>query len=185
MEIIYYLSAIFLVLFMLLATYDGLYLHLWKYELFKREESRFEHKTHTIRAILFPLIVWLLFINTDDFSFYLGMTFVIIDLITLAIDAYSEKESRQFMNGLPKWEYIIHLFSNGFHFSAIALFLGTRIKVSEVGLSLSNSSITSNATELLDFISVQIIPGAIIMGLLHLFLIFPKGIKVWNKVKCC
>ena len=57
MEIIYYLSAIFLVLFMLLATYDGLYLHLWKYELFKREESSFEHKTHTIRAILFPLIV--------------------------------------------------------------------------------------------------------------------------------
>jgi len=185
MEIIYYLSATFLILFMLLATYDGLYLHLWKYELFKRKESVFEHKTHTIRAILFPLIVWLLFINKDDISFYLGLLFIVIDLITLGIDAYSEKESRQFMNGLPKWEYIIHLFSNGFHFSAIALFLGTKIKVSEVGISLNKTITTSNATELMDFISAQIIPGAIIMALLHLLLIFPKGIKIWNKIKCC
>ena len=185
MEIIYYLSSLSLILFMLLATYDGLYLHLWKYELFKNKESIFEHKTHTIRAILFPLIVWLLFINKDDFSFYIGISLVLIDLVVLAIDAYSEKDSRQFMGGLPKWEYLIHLFSNGFHFSAIALFLGTRIKVSEVGLSLNKTITTSDATELLDFISTQIIPGAIIMGLLHLVLIFPKGIKIWNKVKCC
>jgi len=185
MEIIYYLSALFLVLFMLLATYDGLYLHLWKYELFKKEESIFEHKTHTVRAILFPLIVWLLFMNKDNFSFYVGISLVFIDLVVLAIDAYSEKDSRQFMGGLPKWEYIIHLFSNGFHFAAIALFLGTRIKLSEYGLSLRTNFIDSNAQELLDFISVNIIPGAIIMALLHLILIFPKGIKMWTKLKCC
>ncbi len=185
METIYYLSALFLIFFMLLATYDGLYLHLWKYELFKKEESLFEHKTHTIRAILFPLIVWLLFINKDSFSFYIGISLVVIDLVVLAIDAYSEKDSRQFMGGLPKWEYIIHLFSNGFHFAAIALFLGTIIKTSEVGLSLNRTVVTSNATELLDFITVQIIPGAIIIALLHLILIFPKGIKTWNKLKCC
>lgn len=185
MEIIYYLSAVFLILFMLLATYDGLYLHLWKYELFKREESVFEHKTHTVRAILFPLILWLLFINTDSFSLYIGILFIILDLIVLGIDAYSEKDSRQFMGGLPKWEYIIHLFSNGFHFAAIALLLGTRINVSDYGLSLTTMVTNSYAKELLEFISVNIIPGAILMALLHLFLIFPKGIKIWNKLKCC
>lgn len=186
MEIIYYLSAIFLVLFMLLATYDGLYLHLWKYELFKREESVFEHKTHTLRAIFFPLIVWLLFINSDTFSFYVGISFILLDLIVLAIDAYSEKDSRQFMDGLPKWEYIIHLFSNGFHFAATALLLATRITITENEISLSMMANTiSEGQELLDFISVNIIPGAILMALLHVLLIFPKGIKIWNKVKCC
>ncbi len=185
METIYYLSAMFLILFMLLATYDGLYLHLWRYELFKREESVFEHKTHTIRAVLFPLIVWFIFINMDNFSFYIGISLILLDLVVLAIDAYSEKKSRQFMDGLPKWEYIIHLFSNGFHFAAIALLLATRINVTENGLLLSTIVNISKGQELLNFISVNIIPGAILMALLHLFLIFPKGINLWNKVKCC
>lgn len=183
MEIIYYLSSLFLILFMVLATYDGLYLHLWKYELFKKKKSVFEHKTHTIRAILFPLIVWLLFINKDDFSFYIGLSLVLIDLVVLAIDAYSEKDSRQFMGGLPKWEYIIHLFSNGFHFAATGLLLATRVNVIENGLSLSIMDNISKGQELLNFISVNIIPGAILMALLHLFFIFPKGIKLWDKLK--
>lgn len=185
MEIIYYLTALFLIFFMLLATYDGLYLHLWKYELFKREESLFEHKTHTARAILFPLIIWLLFISTDTISFYVGISFILFDLVILAIDAYSEKDSRKFMDGLPKWEYIIHLFSNGFHFAASALLLSTRINITENGLSLNTIVNVSKGQELLNFISVNIIPGAILMALLHLFLIFPKGIKIWNKLKCC
>ena len=185
MEILYYLSALFLVLFMLLATYDGLYLHLWKYELFKRKESIFEHKTHTVRAILFPLIIWFLFVNKDNFSFYVGISLVILDLIVLAIDAYSEEDSRKFMDGLPKWEYILHLFSNGFHFAATGLLLAIRINITENGLSINTIENVSKGQELLNFISVNIIPGAILMALLHLFLIFPKGIKIWNKLRCC
>ena len=46
MEILFLLSMICLIAFMFLATYDGAYLHLWKYELFNRKESEFEHKTH-------------------------------------------------------------------------------------------------------------------------------------------
>ena len=115
METLFILSIIFLIAFMLLATYDGAYLHLWKYELFNREESSFEHKTHTIRAILFPLIVWLLFINIDVVSFKIGVSLVVLDLVVLGVDAYSEKESRSFMNGLPTWEYILHLFEQLHH----------------------------------------------------------------------
>ena len=44
-----------LIAFMVLATRDGAYLHLWRYELFRHSESRFEHLTHTFRAI--PFIV--------------------------------------------------------------------------------------------------------------------------------
>lgn len=32
------------------------------------------------------------------------------------------KDSRAFMGGLPRWEYIVHLLGNGFHFAAIAVF---------------------------------------------------------------
>ncbi|MDA9775680.1 hypothetical protein N9B59_00620 [Flavobacteriales bacterium] len=69
MDILYYLITACIALFMLLAMYDGIYLHVWKYQLHTIEESYFEHKTHTIRAILFPLIVWLLVINNDPISF--------------------------------------------------------------------------------------------------------------------
>ena len=72
MGILFLLSMICLGAFMVLATYDGAYLHLWKFELFNHEESRFEHKTHTIRAILFPPIVWLLFIDTSQVGFLIG-----------------------------------------------------------------------------------------------------------------
>ena len=72
MEILFLLSMICLIVFMILATYDGAYLHLWKYELFNQKGSQFEHETHTIRALLFPIIVWLLFIETTLIGFWIG-----------------------------------------------------------------------------------------------------------------
>jgi hypothetical protein len=190
MEILFYLSSAFLILFMILATYDGFYLHLWKYELFNRKESFFEHKTHTIRAILFPLIIWFLFIDTaNSISFYIGLLFVCIDLIVLGFDAYAEEESRSFMNGLPKWEYIIHLFSNSFHFAAIALIIATRIHIIDNTIAFSTNIAESFGKDMMQFIAINIIPGSIILALIHLVLIIPKGKSIWNtnrlKITCC
>jgi len=190
MEILFYLSASFLILFMILATYDGFYLHLWKYELFNKDESIYEHKTHTIRAVLFPLIVWFLFIDTNVPScFYIGLGLVVIDLITLGMDAYAEEDSRKFMNGLPKWEYIIHLFSNSFHFAAIALILATRITIVNNTLGITTYIPESFGKELMQVIAVNIIPGSIVLALIHVVLIFPKGKSLWNKqrmkITCC
>lgn len=181
MEILYYLSMLCLVFFMLIATYDGLYLHILKYKLFEREESVFEHKTHTIRAILFPLIVWLLFMNTDAISFWIAIVLVGIDLIVLGIDAFSEGDSRKSIGGLPKWEYILHLFANSFHFASIFLILGTKIKITETGILIHEIASNSFGEQLLKIISTNIIPGAILLGFVHLILLFPKGIHVWNK----
>ena len=190
MEILYYTAAICLVSFMLLATYDGFYLHLWKYELFNREESRFEHKTHTIRTLLFPIIVWFLFIDNATLpAFLTGIVLVIIDLIILAIDAYSEKESREFMGGLPKWEYIIHLYSNGFHFSAVVLAITIKFRILAGQLVFLEYIVPSPAMELLVFISINIIPGAIVLGLIHILLALPGSRIIWNKyrrkISCC
>ena len=190
MDFIFYLASSCLLLFMLLATYDGFYLHIFKYELFNRNESFFEHQTHTIRALLFPLIVWLLFINYTSFiGFLIGIALVVLDLIVLGIDAYSEKESRSFMGGLPKWEYIIHLFSNTFHFAAIVLVLALKLGVSESSLTFITNTATSPAKDLFLFISVNVLPGAVILALLHFLLMVRKPRLVWNtyrhRITCC
>lgn len=190
MDILFYLATICLVLFMLLATYDGFYLHIWKYRLFDRKESVFEHKVHTVRAILFPLIVWLLFINETSFlGFIIGISLVLIDILALAIDAYHEKESRSFMGGLPKWEYIVHLFSNAFHFAAILFVLALRLDMTNGYLTFSNTLTTSPAHDLFLFVGVNTIPGALILGVLHLVLIVEKPKTIWlnyrTKITCC
>ncbi|EDP70499.1 hypothetical protein FBALC1_07068 [Flavobacteriales bacterium ALC-1] len=189
MEILFFLSILCLIGFMILATYDGAYLHLWKYELFNRDESLFEHKTHTARAILFPLIVYLLFIDTSIIGFWIGLTLVAVDLIVLGIDAYSEKESRNFMNGLPQWEYIVHLFSNSLHFAAIVLIIAARTTITSEGIIYSTEFMLFESYETVQFIAVNILPGAIILGAVHLLLIFDFGKQLWNanrlKITCC
>ncbi|MGH1383881.1 hypothetical protein [Kordia sp.] len=182
MDILYYLSTLCLLLFMFLATYDGFYLHIWKYELFKREDSVFEHKTHTARAILFPLIVWFLFLNTDKISFWISIALIGIDFIVLGIDAYSEKDSRKSIGGLPKWEYILHLFANSFHFAAIFLLLATKVEITETGIVITELVTNSSAQQLMELISINMIPGAIVLGVVHLILLFPKGIQIWSNI---
>ncbi len=190
MEILFYLASICLVLFMILATYDGFYLHIWKYALFNREESIFEHKTHTIRAVLFPIIVWLLFINeTSLIGFLIGISLVALDLVVLGIDAYSEKESRSFMGGLPKWEYIVHLFANAFHFAAIILVLALKTNIIGTSIIFVGEQAASPAKALFQFISVNVIPGAVFLALVHYLIMMEKPRSIWNtyrtKINCC
>lgn len=190
MDILFYLATASLLLFMLLATYDGFYLHIWKYRLFDRKESFFEHKTHTIRAILFPAIVWLLFIEKTSFlAFILGCIFVALDLVVLAVDAYHEKESRSFMGGLPTWEYIVHLFANAFHFAAIILVLALKLDITNGSLFFIDHFTPTAAYSLFQFVSVNVIPGAIVLAVLHFILMLKKPKNIWlnyrSKVTCC
>ncbi|WP_156950084.1 hypothetical protein [Maribacter antarcticus] len=52
MEVLLILASVCLILFMILATFDGFYLQIFKFALFNRDESTFEHKTYMVRAIL-------------------------------------------------------------------------------------------------------------------------------------
>lgn len=190
MDILFYLATASLVFFMILATYDGFYLHIFKYQLFDRAESLFEHKTHTIRAILFPMIVGLLFVNeTSVVWFSIGLVLVVLDLIVLSIDAYCEKESRSFMGGLPSWEYMVHLFANAFHFAAILLVLALRVDINNGALIFVDTIARSHAHQLFQFIAVNVIPGALILALLHGILLIEKPKNIWvnyrTKINCC
>lgn len=183
MEILYYLTATCLTLVVVLGFYDGFYLHLWKYELFNHKDSLYEHKTHTARAILFPIIIWLLFINNDTISFWIGVTAAIIDLIILGFDTYSEKDSRKFMGGLPRQEYLIHLIVNGFHFASLFLLLSLKLEITDSNLAIIENINETSGSQLLHFIAVQAIPGSILFAIAHLLLLIPKVKFNWDKLK--
>lgn len=168
--------------FIILALYDGLYLHLVRFRLYDHSESKYEHKTHTFKALIFPMILYFFYLGQGLLFFYIGLLFVVLDIIALTIDAYSEKDSREFMGGLPRWEYIIHLFVNGFHFVTIAVFLILKINISSNGWIIKEQFDNISSYNFFTNFVLILIPGAILLGLLHLFLNFEKPRKSWDKL---
>ncbi|RTY89139.1 hypothetical protein [Flavobacterium sp. GT3R68] len=190
MEVAFFISSLLIVLFALLALFDGFYLHILKYQLHNNQASRNEHLTHTLRAILFPCILYFLFIQQDsNASFYIGMFIVMTDIIILGFDAFLEKDSRQFMGGLPRWEYILHLFVNGFHFASIAVFLTLKLQLTDTGITIVPNLGHYPGYAMLNLIVKNLLPGAILMALIHVFVSMPKTALIWNKLRpkltCC
>lgn len=189
MEIAFITAIILLAAFVLLAMFDGVYLHLIRYKLYTHPESRNEHISHTIRAMLFPVILWFLYLGTSDAAFYIGMGVVLIDILVLGADAYMEKDSRSFMGGLPRWEYILHLMVNGFHFASIAVFIVIKVRMGSHGVTLVHDFTTVPEYQLFTEVARQLIPGGILMGIFHLLLLFPKPVRYYHalaaKLKCC
>lgn len=176
METAIIITTVLLILFSILAVYDGFYLHIFKYRLHNHPQSMTEHLTHTLRAVFFPAILYFLFLNQDcQLSFIISSAVVIADLLVLGFDAYIEKDSREFMGGLPRWEYILHLFVNGFHFASIAVFLSLKFKYEN-----DNIAIIPNLTELDNYklfhaVVINLLPCAIISALLHILLLNSKS----------
>lgn len=188
MEFAFLISTILLIAYALLAVYDGVYLHLYKFKLHDHKETRFEHLTHTIRAFLFVGILFTSFINIENNQLFLiGLTLVLLDVVTLLVDAYVEKDSRAFMGGLPRWEYIIHLLVNGFHFASIAILLIIKIKLTDLGLAFNNNLHEFKNFQYFEMVAVNLLPGAVIISLLHIILCNINFKKYINRLKisCC
>lgn len=180
---------ILLLLFAALAVFDGFYLHIFRYQLHRHRESRFEHLTHTVRAILFPGILYFLFLKQADPTFFLvGVGLVLLDLVILGTDAFVEAESRRFMGGLPRWEYIIHLFVNGFHFASVAVLLAITVKVSGGTYSMVDISGYGGFSVLAAVIN-GLLPGSVLLAALHAGLLIPSVAARWDSLRagvtCC
>jgi len=189
-EMAFLFLTILLSAFALLAVIDGFYLHIFKYELFRQKESKHEHLIHTFRAVFFPFIVYFLFIIQNSVAaFYIGVFVVMIDIVTLGIDGFIEKDSRKFMGGLPRWEYILHLFVNGFHFATIAVFLVLKLKIGEGGFEIVSNLSNHENFEMFQFLAVNLLPGSIILALLHVFTNFNITEIYWRRfrtqISCC
>src|SRR5438132_1692812 len=91
-------SAVLMVMFTVIASTDGLYFHLWRYRLYARAASRYEHRLHTTNAAIFPLFTYLLFCVAPGGA-YLWLTLALA-LLTLGVesaDVLCERESRRDM----------------------------------------------------------------------------------------
>jgi hypothetical protein len=189
MEIALLTAGVSLTLFAILAFYDGFVLHIFKYRLYRHPESRMEHLTHTIRAVLFPFIAFFLFYSNCRACFWVGMAAVLLDVGVLLWDAYIEKDSRAFMGGLPRWEYMLHLLVNGFHFVSVAAILILKLDMAADGIVLVSNIDGLPGLDLFRALVANLLPGAVLLAVLHVVVLFPKSAAVWEqyreRVVCC
>jgi hypothetical protein len=190
MDIAFIILTVLLIIFAVLAVYDGFFLHIFMFELHKYKESKFEHRMHTIRAILFPPMVYFLFVIQDcTLCFFIGIGLVLADIIVLAVDAFMEKDSRAFMGGLPSWEYILHLFVNGFHFATIAVYLTLKLHLSDQGFVIVSNFDAFRSFDVFRLVSLNLIPGGILLAIIHLITSFRSTTFIWDmirdKISCC
>ncbi len=93
------------------------------------------------------------------------------------------------MGGLPRWEYILHLFVNGFHFAAIAVYLAIKLIITDEGLILVRDLSSYKNFDMFHFIAIKILPGAIVIAIIHVITSIKKTAMYWNqlraKILCC
>lgn len=120
-------ATVFLILFGIVAAFDGLYLHLWKYRLYARPESRREHKLHTAQGILFiPVIYFLFYKDFGGAALWTGVLFIAIEQVVEIMDVLDEKDSRAGLGGLSSTEYAAHVIAITARTVAIALALAAK-----------------------------------------------------------
>jgi len=93
------------------------------------------------------------------------------------------------MGGLPRWEYILHLFVNGFHFASIAVFLTVKLDLTQQGIVIVQNFYAYENFKLFQFVAQNLLPGSILMAILHVALVIPTTATPLNtlrsKIMCC
>lgn len=169
----YSLSLFLLVVFALLSAIDGLYFHLWKYRLHARAESRREHLLHTLRSLLFPAIVLALYAQPSaGIILWIGVGLVVLDAGVEFWDVWIERDSRVAWGGLSSAEYLLHVLLTILRTASLALNLAAR--PIEAWYWSTPGLVASTNAGLAEFVTRSILPGAIGVALLHLWLLRPR-----------
>lgn len=175
-------GSVFLVLFLLVATIDGLYFHLWKYRLFARTESLYEHKLHTIRAFLFiPIVFFLFYADFGGITLWAGIAFILLDLIVEMLDVFTENDSRTSLGGLTSLEYAAHVAATTFRVAAISFILAAK---PASAWSLSSPLIIGEYNSLIQMNAANTMIGNLLVGILHL-LLMSKNFRNSLAFNCC
>lgn len=173
------ITASLLVALIVLSSIDGLYLHLWKFRLQERPESRREHCLHSVRAVLFLPFLGLFVLQPSGVLLAGLLVLIGIDLLMGLADVLEEQASRKGMGGLSREEYLLHVVLVMLHSMLLALGLAA--------LFLSGAELLP-ANGLSVFVAKNVVPGTILVGLLHLGLLaYPLGISRLEKLSrsCC
>lgn len=164
------LSSIIFASYAVLAFFDGVFLHLWKYRLYSFEDTVYEHFLHSARAVLFPfLVVGLYGYDVRGFLFIGVILVALTDLVFQGIDMWEEKMARIRFGGLSSVEYLLHTVLTSMHVSALLLYVLAKPvdSWSWHWFPVLESSFLPN------FIAMNLLPGATIVAIIHLLLLLP------------
>jgi hypothetical protein len=165
-------AALLLAAFLPLAAYDGIYLHLWRYRLFARAESRREHFVHTADAVLFAPTVFLLYVcRSGGALLWIAVGLVAIAQLVALADLVSERDSRASLGGLSTTEYVLHVVIMSLRTASIALILAAR---PEGAWSLESAWRVGELDGFVRMLGIQAAAGGVVMAALHLWLCAPR-----------
>ena len=103
-----------MILFVCIACTDGLYYHVYKYRLYARPESRYEHLLHTVNVCLFLPQCFLFFCVRPHGAFLWAALATFFATLGVEIaDVLSENESRKQLGGVVPLEYLMHFLMSG------------------------------------------------------------------------
>lgn len=161
-------STVLLLGFAVLSMIDGVYLHLWRYRLWARADSRAEHWLHTGRAVLFAPIVLLVFATpTAGAALWAGVALLVVDQVLEVLDVLEERRSRETIGGLGSGEYLVHAILVTLRAGAVALALASR---PAAAWSLDAPLTIGAYSSTLAFLVMQLVPGALAIAALHVWL---------------
>jgi hypothetical protein len=171
----YTAGAIALAVFLGLGAVDGIYLHLWRYRLHARSASRFEHRMHTIAAVLFAATLPAVFLwETGGALLWIGVSLIAADLVVSLVDMISERDSRAELGGLSTGEYVLHMLIMSFRGAALALMLAGR---PATAWAFDAPWIVGSLPGFAATVAWQALPGSVVMAALHIWLCTDSGVR--------
>ncbi len=113
-------AAACLVAFTAIASVDGLYFHLYRYRLYARPDSRYEHWLHTLNSILYVPLTALLFC-AEPLGLWRHLAFALFaaSVGIEVLDVLCEERSRRTLGGLTSLEYLMHFLMSGLRFGSV------------------------------------------------------------------
>ncbi|MBL8631804.1 MAG: hypothetical protein JNM40_01175 [Myxococcales bacterium] len=156
-----------LVLFTTIAGVDGLYFHLYRYRLYERPASLYEHKLHTLNAVLFvPQVVLLFCLESSGLWLWLSLLLFVVTVAVEVTDVLCEEASRRDLGGLTRIEYLMHFLMAGLRFGWVMPLLFGR---PAQAWSLSQTAIEWSSLWLL-IVGASISLPAVVIAAIHVVL---------------
>jgi hypothetical protein len=157
--------------FTTIASIDGLYFHLYRYRLYRRAASRYEHLLHTINAVLFvPLLLLCFCLQPLGLWRWLALALFLFTLCIEILDVRCEAASRRDLGGLTTTEYLMHFLMSG-------LRAGSMLPLLSAGALAqwwpSHTALVARPLWLLILGMSVAIPGVFIAAL-HVYLALPR-----------
>jgi hypothetical protein len=177
----YTAGTVFLAVFLGLGAVDGIYLHLWRYRLHARSASRYEHRMHTIAAVLFAATLPAVFLwETGGLLLWTGVGLIVADMVVSIVDMFSERDSRAELGGLSTGEYVLHMLIMSFRGAALALMLAGR---PAAAWAHDAPWIMGSLPRLAATVAWQALPGAVVVAALHVWLCSNSGVRRFEDLR--